>query len=281
MRTISSESTKNPFTRQRVLLKRTRRGDSPCVIDTALTREASILDAKRRIDNPRVIVNVLTCQRALSYRSKRQGDSPRVIDKDQVHGSTTTVQKRDLYETSMILLKTYTSLSKTYLKLSSSINDKSLFDKVRSLEHQSQRQTTNENLSNDYSSGCDNTKIYECENICTTYEKLLRNFTKMLVTVDEFPLFINRLYITNISSNSYTLCILSNVVETYSNFSERNQINNCYNQQKSTNVKLAYFNSTTYPYKSIEKNITKIFRQARSKSRNMRKVVTYLKMRER
>jgi hypothetical protein len=144
MRTISPESTKNPFTCQGVLVKCKRRGDSPCVIDTALTRQASILDAKRRIDNPRVIVNLLTCQRALSYRSKRQGDSPRVIDTDQVHGSTTTVQKRDLYETSIILLKTYTSLSKTYLKLSSNINDKSLFDKVRSLEHQSQRQTSNE-----------------------------------------------------------------------------------------------------------------------------------------
>ena len=45
-------------------------------------------------------------------------------------------------------------------------------------------------------------------------------------------------------------------------------------------IALTHLNSTD-PCKSIEKDITKSFRQARSKSRNMHKVVRYLKMCER
>ena len=46
---MSPESCKSPFTGQGVLVKCKRQGDSPCVINTAFTRQASILDSKRRI----------------------------------------------------------------------------------------------------------------------------------------------------------------------------------------------------------------------------------------
>ena len=106
--------------------------------------------------------------------------------------------------------------------------------------------------------------------------ELLRDFTKMSVTVHKSPLFINPLYIPNKLSNSYTFCILSNVVEIYNNFSERNEISNCFHQHK---AKMGDLNSTD-PCKSIETDITKLFRLAGSKSRNMPRVVKYLKMRE-
>ncbi len=45
-----------------------------------LTRQRAVFKSKRRGDSQRVIDNRLTCQRALRNRGKRQGDDPRVID---------------------------------------------------------------------------------------------------------------------------------------------------------------------------------------------------------
>ncbi len=45
-----------------------------------MTRQRAVFKSKRRGDSQRVIDNRLTCQRALCNRGKRQGDSPRVID---------------------------------------------------------------------------------------------------------------------------------------------------------------------------------------------------------
>ncbi len=71
----------NLLTRQRVLFKSKRRGDSRRVIDNRLTCQRALCNrGKRQGDSPRVIDNPLTCQGALCNRSKRQGDSPRVID---------------------------------------------------------------------------------------------------------------------------------------------------------------------------------------------------------
>ncbi len=69
------------MTRQRVLFKSKRRGDSRRVIDNRLTCQRALCNrGKRQGDSPRVIDNPLTCQGALCNRSKRQGGSPRVID---------------------------------------------------------------------------------------------------------------------------------------------------------------------------------------------------------
>ena len=84
--------TGNLLTRQRALFKSTRRGDSRSAIATRFT-----------------------CQRALYNRGKRQGDSPRAVDTDLVHGSSTKVQNRvQLREN---LSRTYEKLSRTYEKL--------------------------------------------------------------------------------------------------------------------------------------------------------------------
>ncbi len=45
-----------------------------------MTHQRAVFKSKRRGDSQRVIDNHLTCQRALCNRGKRHGDSPRVID---------------------------------------------------------------------------------------------------------------------------------------------------------------------------------------------------------
>ena len=68
----------------------------------------ALFKSKRREDSRCDIVNRFTCRRALCNRGKRQGDGPRAIDTDLVHGSSTTVQNRvQLREK---LLRTYGKL---------------------------------------------------------------------------------------------------------------------------------------------------------------------------
>ncbi len=95
MKCKTCDISKNLLTRQRVLFKSKRRGDSLRVIDNRLTCQRALCNrGKRQGDSPRVIDNRFTCQRALCNRGKRQGDDPRVIATDLVHGSSTTVQNR-------------------------------------------------------------------------------------------------------------------------------------------------------------------------------------------
>ena len=67
--------------------------------------------SERLGDNRRTIGTALTCQVSISD-VERQGDSPRAIATDLVHGSSTTVQNRDLF------IRTYGKLSENYAKLS-------------------------------------------------------------------------------------------------------------------------------------------------------------------
>ena len=86
-----------------------------------LTRQRAQFKSKRRGDSPRVIATRFTCQQALCNRGKRQGDSQRVIDTDLVHGSSIWVQNRvqlkeklsRSHEKLLELMSNYENLSET------------------------------------------------------------------------------------------------------------------------------------------------------------------------
>ncbi len=118
MKCKSCNNSDNLLTRQRVLFKSKRRGDSRRVIDNRLTCHRALCNrGKRQGDSPRVIDNPLTCQGALCNRSKRQGD-------DQCTVAMSTVQECDYLNQSYQILLVTQKLFNAYQRLFNALYEK-------------------------------------------------------------------------------------------------------------------------------------------------------------